>query len=83
MIDYGPLDPELEKHIRVLHVLAWGNLELVEEAMQRSLEKVRPIWWRFWQYDWRINWDRAEQYVRQHVKELNEIAAVDHDSLNM
>ena len=83
MIDYPPLDPEIEKHIQILHVLAWGNLDLVEEAIECSLEKVKPVWWKFWSYDWRINWEKAETYVREHIKQLNEIKAVDTDSLNI
>lgn len=83
MNDYRPLEPELEKRIQTLHVLAWGNVDLVEEALQSSLESVCPVWWQFWRKDWRINWDTAEAYVRERVKEQNEIRAVDSDSLNM
>jgi hypothetical protein len=69
--------------IQHLHVLAWGDTHIVEDALAASLQRVYPVWWKFWSFSWEVNWAVAEQYVLDHVADTNSIQTVDHDSLNI
>lgn len=64
---------DLEHNIQQLHLLAFGDVQIVEDALLESLERVRPIWWQFWNVDWVINWNKAAQYIVERRKAIDEL----------
>jgi hypothetical protein len=79
----GLFEEDVEDNIRQLHLLAWGDLDIVEQALTESLEKVRPVWWKFWVYDWQINFSKAAKLVVERRRKIEEITPIDHDSINI
>lgn len=74
------LTKETEDQLNELTCVARGNVDLVEEALLASIKYTRS-WKQFFRKKEYLDVEAAARYIREKVKQLDEVPMETHDGL--